>query len=86
MSTTQTMSSRTHTAARRPISEVIHDFPWIHRVLGLTGNAAFFIGSILFFFEALKTLGIWLFVIGSFLMLVGSVGEFLVRWAERRRS
>ncbi len=73
-------------AADRSISEVIHEFPWIHRVLGLIGNAAFFVGSILFFFEALKTAGIWLFVIGSLLMLVGSAGEFLVRWAERGRA
>lgn len=62
---------------------MIHDFPWIHRVLGLIGNAAFFVGSILFFFEALKFAGIWLFVVGSFFMLVGSAGEFLVRWVER---
>ena len=85
MSTPQTTSSPSHTADRRPISAVIHDFPWIHRVLGLIGNAAFFVGSILFFYEALKTAGIWLFVIGSFFMLVGSAGEFLVRWAERSR-
>lgn len=86
MSRTQTTSTPSRTAEQRPISEVIHDFPWLHRVLGLTGNAAFFVGSILFFSEALKTAGIWLFVIGSFFMLVGSAGEFLVRWAERRRS
>jgi len=86
MSTTQTTSSPARTADRRLISDVVHAFPWFHRVLGLIGNAAFFVGSILFFFEELKSTGIWLFVIGSFFMLVGSAGEFLVRWAERRRS
>jgi hypothetical protein len=86
MSAPQHGSAPSRDAGRRTISEVVHEFPWIHRVLGLCGNTAFFVGSILFFFEALKTTGIWLFVIGSLLMLVGSAGEFLVRWFERDRS
>ncbi|HPF78910.1 MAG TPA: YrhK family protein [Alphaproteobacteria bacterium] len=62
------------------------DFEWIHITLGLIGNLTFFIGSILFFYQDLQNAGIWLFVIGSFLMLIGSVGSGLVRYAERKKK
>lgn len=29
-------------------------------------------------FEAYETIGVWLFIGGSFFMLIGSVGQFLV--------
>lgn len=59
---------------------LIHEYGWVHRGLGLIGNAAFFAGSILFLpaFEPYKTTGVWLFIVGSFLMLVGSAGNLLV--------
>ncbi len=62
----------------------LRDFPWIHLGVGLAGNLLFVIGSVLFFFDRLQTAGIWLFVIGSAGMLVGSVGEVLVRVEKRR--
>jgi len=41
---------------------------------------AFFVGSILFLppLERFKTFAVWLFIIGSFFMLVGSIGRLLV--------
>lgn len=63
-----------------PIKILVKDYGWIHLGLGLLGNVAFFAGSILFLpgFEALQTIGVWLFVIGSGLMLVGSLGRLLL--------
>lgn len=53
--------------------------------MGLSGNLAFFMGSVLFLprYEAYKTLGVWLFIAGSFLMLIGAVGRLLVDILEK---
>ncbi len=59
--------------------QVMRDFPWIHLVIGAFGNTTFFVGSIFFFWESTKAAGIWLFILGSFGMLVGSLGEAFVR-------
>jgi len=61
------------------------DFEWIHVTLGILGNLTFFVGSIFFFYESLKTPGIWLFVIGSLLMLIGAIGDGLVKYVNRRQ-
>ena len=58
---------------------MLRDFPWVHLAMGLFGNALFLAGSIMFFWESVKTIAIWLFVLGSLGMLLGSVGELLVR-------
>lgn len=53
--------------------------------LGLLGNLGFFVGSILFLpsLEQWKTIGVWLFIVGSFFMLVGALGQLLVSlWSE----
>ncbi|MGB7817212.1 MAG: YrhK family protein [Ornithinibacter sp.] len=71
---------------RRWVGTALRDFPWVHLGLGLFGNALFVIGSVMFFWESVKTLGIWLFVFGSLGMLLGSVGEFLVRIEKRRHG
>ena len=43
----------------------------------------FFGGSVLFLFKGqAQTYGVWAFVIGSFLMLVGSIGEAVVKSAQ----
>lgn len=65
---------------RSPLQVLVQDFGWIHLSLGWLGNAAFFIGSILFLpqFEAYKTIGVWLFIVGAFLMWLGSSGRVLV--------
>lgn len=49
------------------------------------GNTMFVVGSF-FFYEGLKTIGLWLFVVGSFGMLVGSVGEFLICMEKKRHD
>lgn len=80
-------------AERRPlisnlVKTIVQDFGWIHLSLGLAGNTAFFVGSILFLpaFEPLKTLGVWLFIAGSFGMMVGAVGRLLVDLFERQEE
>lgn len=71
---------------RRRIGTALRDFPWVHLGLGLMGNTLFFVGSVMFFWEGVKTLAISLFVLGSLGMLLGSVGELLVRVEKRRRG
>ncbi|ANH39268.1 hypothetical protein I601_2852 [Nocardioides dokdonensis FR1436] len=73
-------------AERRWIGTAVHDFPWLHLGLGLTGNALFVVGSVMFFWDSVKTLGIWMFVLGSLGMFLGSLGELLVRVEQRRRG
>lgn len=68
------------------IGRALRDFPWAHLAVGLFGNALFFVGSIMFFWENVKALAIWLFVVGSLGMFLGSVGELLVRIEKRRRG
>lgn len=65
---------------RTPVKILVQDYSWIHLTLGLIGNILFFVGSVLFLpqFEPYKVFAIWLFIVGSFLMLTGSVGRVLV--------
>ncbi len=80
---------------RNPIKVLVQDYEWIHLSLGLTGNVLFFSGSVLFLPRLTgvqrpdwlamewQTLGVWFFVVGSFLMLVGALGRLLVSiWSE----
>lgn len=60
------------------LDRLVQDYEWVHTTLGLIGNVSFFVGSIFFLFEPLKTAGIWLFIVGSAGMLVGSVGRAVV--------
>ncbi len=73
-------------AERRWLGTAAREFPWVHLGLGLAGNTLFVIGSVMFFWDSVKTLGIWMFVLGSLGMLLGSVGELLVRIEKRRRG
>jgi len=72
------------------LKTIIHDYPQIHLGLGLVGNLLFFVGSILFFprFEAWQTAGVWMFVIGSAGMLIGSIGKAFtdIETARQRRD
>lgn len=70
---------------RSALQVLVEDYGWIHLSLGWMGNAAFFIGSILFLpqFEAYKTIGVWLFIVGAFLMWIGSSGRVLVSLWDR---
>lgn len=62
---------------------VIRDYQYIHISLGLIGNAAFFVGSVFFLYDSLMTTGTWLFIFGSFGMLIGSIGEAVVKYERR---
>jgi hypothetical protein len=57
-------------------------FQWIHIGVGILGNMAFLIGSFCFLQESLKTVGVWLFILGSFGMLIGSIGSAIVKFEQ----
>ena len=59
-------------------------FPMIHLSIGLFGNTTFVVGSVLFLFDSLQRPATWLFIFGSLGMLLGSIGEVLVRYERRR--
>lgn len=73
---------------KSPTHILLHDYGWIHLFLGLAGNIAFFIGSLFFLSDAehYKTLGTWLFVFGSFFMLIGATGRLCVDLRDRHRK
>jgi hypothetical protein len=64
---------------------IVQDFGWIHHSIGLFGNINFFLGSILFLkqLEEYKMTGVWMFIVGSFGMMIGAIGRLLVDiWSE----
>src|SRR5512138_226454 len=68
------------------LRSLVQEFGWIHTGIGLFGNITFVAGSILFLpaFEPLKTFGVWLFITGAGLMLVGTLGDLMVKVYEAR--
>ncbi len=60
--------------------EFVIEFDWIHITLGLIGNLSFLVGSVFFLWESLKSVGVWLFIIGASGMLVGSIGGGIVKY------
>lgn len=68
---------------RSRVRGFLAEFPWIHLGIGIFGNLAFVVGSVLFLYAELERVGVWLFIVGSSGMLVGSFGELMVR-IERR--
>jgi hypothetical protein len=62
------------------LKHLLEDFHWFHTTIGLVGNLCFFVGSVMFLWEATKTAAIWLFILGSLGMLLGSVGDAFVSW------
>lgn len=64
---------------------IYHRFSWVHVSTGLFGNFLFFIGSIMFFWESTKNAGVWLFVIGSLFMWLGSMGNAYVQKVNREK-
>lgn len=67
-----------------PLHVMVCDYEWIHICLGLIGNLAFVVGSFLFFWESTKQWALWLFVIGSIGMLIGSMGSAFVKYEHKR--
>jgi hypothetical protein len=66
------------------IRALVQEFGWIHTALGLFGNVNFLAGSVLFLpaFQHLKTFGVWLFIVGAAFMLLGALGNLLVKVYE----
>ena len=56
---------------------------WVHLTLGLIGNTLFLSGSILFLLHS-RSIGVRAFVIGSFLMLIDTLGSFLAKYGQNR--
>jgi hypothetical protein len=78
-----------------PLKTLVQEYGWIHTGLGLLGNVAFFVGSVVFLpsfekWEAVgaewQTVGVWLFIFGAFFMLVGTAGNLLVKIYEAREK
>lgn len=63
----------------RALAKLIREYEWVHLGLGVTGNSLFVTGSVLFLFEAWKAAGVWLFIVGSALMLVGAAGNAVIK-------
>jgi len=72
------------TEKRTLIGTLVRDYRWIHVTLGIIGNTSFFVGSIFFLYKSMQIPAIWLFIAGSLGMLIGSVGEAIVIFEERR--
>lgn len=68
-----------------PMQTLFEDYEWVHTGIGITGNALFFGGSILFLSESTKTIGVWTFIVGAFFMLIGSVSLHATQVRARRR-
>ena len=70
----------------RYIARHAHDLPWVHLVIGLVGNLFFVLGSIMFLYPASTRLGTWFFIIASWGLLIGVLGEIAARYEMRRRA
>lgn len=70
------------------LQTLVRDYAYIHTGVGLFGNLLFFLGSILFFrtFDAWHGVAVWMFVIGSAGMLLGSCGQIAKSIYEARES
>lgn len=68
----------------KPFYALVRHYQWVHRTLGLIGNTSFVIGSIFFFWDFLMFAAIWLFVVGSAGMLVGSLGSAILKLEEEK--
>jgi len=63
---------------------LIHQYQWFHLAMGLLGNTSFVVGSVFFLWESLKPAGVWLFIIGSAGMLLGSIGAAIVAYERAK--
>ncbi len=67
----------------RPLRLLFKKYGWIHLGVGLIGNISFVVGSAFFLYKDLKTAGTWLFIVGSSGMLIGTLGEAVVKLTQR---
>ena len=70
----------------RHIRRYAHDVPWVHMGVALFGNLAFVVGSLFFLSPELTRAGTWLFVVASWGLLIGVIGEILVRYEAKLRA
>lgn len=61
----------------------VRRFPRAHLAIGLAGNALFVVGSVLFVLHR-QNVGVFLFLVGSCGMFLGSLGEALRALGRRR--
>jgi hypothetical protein len=59
-------------------------YEWVHVSLGLAGGLSFFIGSICFLSEETQQVGVCMFIFGSFGMLIGNIGDVVVKQKQAR--
>lgn len=57
------------------VTERLH---WVHAGIGMVGNVLFLAGSVLFLWESTQLLGTWLFIVASFGLMLGSIGDKLL--------
>ncbi|GAA4913827.1 YrhK-like protein [Actinomycetospora succinea] len=70
----------------RNIRRSAHDYPWVHLGVALFGNFAFVVGSLFFLSPTLTRAGTWLFVVASWGMLIGVIGEIMARYEAKQRE
>lgn len=70
------------------IRTLVLDYEHVHAAFGIAGNLLFVVGSVLSFkaFDQYYAVAVSLFVIGSALMLIGSLGNGLRRRWEHREQ
>lgn len=69
------------------LKRFVHEYEWVHTLIGIAGNTLFVVGSFLFLQESTKGLGVWAFIVGSTFMLIGSVGSAMKQvWDGHQRA
>lgn len=68
---------------RFALGTFVFRFPVAHLGIGILGNALFLVGTVLFL-TGDQDVGVWLFLVGSIGMFLGSLGEGLRVLGKRR--
>ena len=71
-------------AGRSNIELLPYPTVWARLGRGAIGNLIFFVGSALFVWDATEVLAIWLFIVGSFGMLLGAIGQAFYTYERHR--
>ncbi|RAP40564.1 hypothetical protein BYZ73_14245 [Rhodovulum viride] len=61
----------------RGLERIVRAYRHWHLSVAVAGNLLFLVGSVLFLptLSSWKTVAVWMFIVGSFLMLIGAFGE-----------
>lgn len=57
------------------VRSFVREFPVVHLAIGVAGNVIFFVGSVLFIWSWSEQIAVWLFIVGSFGMMLGAIGQ-----------